>query len=259
MNIDEIIVAIENLHVKEALLYLSAKGIRKISEKGYEKLKLVIQRKFDIPRYAFVPNKQEAEALKEFGKNPNYDTIKSLLPKYQHIDVIRTGLLLKSYIERGESIRSKEIKTDINRRPNGEKFMSIIHLVTTPHFSTVIAYLIQLKNDKGYSKSQLQGKFEEIVDDWEESHLPVRSGDSTKRIKDFCIKKMKEKRRNIFLLGMRNACDKIDKSMRELRDANAFEEYSYEVFTIKSEVGVEPRIEVTLRYKSEAEKFLESD
>jgi len=257
---DQIAKEIAGLPLKGALIYLAAKGVQ-VFGKGAERVKQILVDKLSERHYAFVPDKKEAEKLKELSKNPSYQTIKSLIPKYHYLDVIRTGLLLKSYMDSSETKydeRTKQIKTGIGQRPNGKKLISVVHLTTTPYFSSVVSYLIRLKNDSGYSESQLLEKFEEIVNEWDESHFPVRSDNTTQEVRRFCLRKMEEHRRNVFLIGIKEASRRIEEAVEELEKEDAFKVRGYEVFTEKCTSGVEPRIEVTLRYKSEVDKFAES-
>jgi len=259
-QIEEIVKDVAPLSLKAALAYLASRKIYDYAGKGYERLKHIIKSKSEEQHYAFVPNKQEATKLKELSRNPNYQTVRSLIPRYPYIDLIRTGLLIRSYItdpanKEKNKERTTQIKGDISRRPNAKKLMSVIHLASTDHFSSVISYLVHLKNSEGYSRSQLLEKFEEIVSEWDGSHLAVHSTFPVAKIKAFCVNKMKEGRRNIFLLGMIEASRRIDDAMRQLEDEKAFSKYRYEAITIKCEGGVEPRVEVTLRYISEVDEF----
>jgi hypothetical protein len=259
IDYDQIAKEIADLPLKGALLYLAAKGVQ-VFGKGAEKVKQIIADKVNKQHYAFVPDKKEAEKLKELSRDPGYQLIRSLIPKYRYLDVIRTGLLLKSYMDSSETTndeRTKHIKTGIGQRPNGKKLISVVHLSTTPYFSSVVSYLIRLKNS-GYSENQLLETFEEIVDEWDESHFPVRSDDAAQEVKKFCLKKMDEHRRNVFLIGIKEASKTIEEVMEDLDTEDAFKERGYEVFTEKCTSGVEPRIEVTMRYKSEVDKFAES-
>lgn len=261
-DIDQITDDIASLSPKAVLYYLVANGIKDFAEKGYDKLRHAITSRFDERHYAFVPDKKEAEALKDLSKNPSYQTVKSLIPKYSYIDMIRTGLLLKSYLDnptKENDKRNMQIRRAVAIRPNGTKMTSLLHLTCTPYFSSVITYLIKLKNENGYSENQLLEKFEEIVNDWDECHLPVRSGDSIKAIREFCMKKMSDHKRNVFLIGLKEASRNIEQAVNELAKKNLFEKFGYECTILKTEGGIEPRIEVALRYRSESEEFFEPE
>jgi len=263
-QIEQIAKDITPLSLRAALAYLASKKIFDYAEKGSDRLKHIIRAKLEERRYAFVPNRQEAERLKELSRNPNYQTVRSLIPRYPYIDLIRTGLLVRSYItdpvEKDKNKgRSRQIKEEIARRPNSKKLMSIVHLASTDHFSSVIGYLMHLRHTEGYSENQLLEKFEEIVSEWDESHLAVRKDFTVAKVKGFCVKKMEERKRNIFLLGMITASRKIEDAMAQLDREKAFKKHRYEAITLKCVGGIEPRIEVTLRYVSEMDELVGTD
>ena len=149
-SIEEIIRNITKLSFTQVMAYLAAHGITKFGGKKYQQLKQIIRDKYNESHFAFVPNKKEAQTLKELGKEPDYQTIIELVPKYSYHDIIRTGLLIRNYLSNPTKInkdRSKEIKTKIARRPNGKKLLNIVRLVTTPYFTIVIKNLQTLKLD----------------------------------------------------------------------------------------------------------------
>ena len=255
--IEVILREIQSLDLKALLAYLASKGIVDYTAKGYDKIKELVRAKHDAKMYGFVPNKQEAEKLKELGKNPGYGSVNSLIPTYPYIDVIRTGLLVKQYYDDNDGNSAGRIKIEILKRPNGKKMMSIVHLTCSDYFSVVINYLNQLRNEKGYIEKQLLDKFDEIINEWGETHLAVKSSYSKKIIIGFCLGRMKGKRRNIFLLGMGRASRNIEEVITQLQKEKKFENLGYEPLVLIKKGGVEPRIEVILRYRTETDKFIE--
>ena len=79
-QIEQIAKDITPLSLRAALAYLASKKIFDYAEKGSDRLKHIIRAKLEERRYAFVPNRQEAERLKELSRNPNYQTVRSLIP-----------------------------------------------------------------------------------------------------------------------------------------------------------------------------------
>ena len=260
-TIEQILAQIQNLPIKETLEYLGAIKIVNYSSKGYDKIKKVIQDKWNNYFFAFVPDKKEALALKELGKHPDYKTIITLLPKYHYHDIIRTGLLIRSYLKNptgGNKERSKSIKTEIAKRPNGKKLLNIIRLVSTPYFSVVITNLYQLKS-KGYTDSQLAEEFDETINEWDNSYLPVKSTYSITEIKSFCSNQIKRRSKKFFLLGIKSAANNVEIAVEQLMKEKFFKNNGYKMTIIKDEEGVEPRVEVTIRRISELDEVFIED
>jgi len=255
--VEIILQEISKLDLKPLLAYLASKGIVDFTAKGYDKIKEMIRVKNDVKKYWFVPDKQQAERLRELGKNPGYQTVKSLIPEYPYIDVIRTGLLIKQYYDSGDDEAGGKIKHEIIGRPNGRKLISIVHLTCSEYFSVVINYLIQLKTEKGYSEKQLLDKFDEIINEWGETHLAVKSTYHKRTIMNFCIERMKKKRRNIFLLGIKKAAETIEIAIEELEKEKKFKKYGYEPLMMVRKMGKVPKVEAVLQYRSEIDKFME--
>src|SRR3989344_2839313 len=116
LPIDKIIEIISNLPLKDALTYLGAQGITNYLTQGYDKIKKVIIDKQNEGKYAFVPNKEEVLFLEEAAKNPDYQQILILVPKYKYTDLIRTGLLLREYNKRIDlGIEPDKNKNNISR------------------------------------------------------------------------------------------------------------------------------------------------
>lgn len=257
LDIERIFEAIKNLPIKEALTYIVQKKITNFLEISYSKIKQLIQDKYNESKYAFVPDKKEALKLKELVNNPNYVTLYSLIPSYQYLDVILTGLLIRDYIKSGDKLnhtRIQDIKKEILQRPNGDKLLKIVRLPTTPFFSTVLNHLYRLQQ-KNYSKIQLKEKFDEIVNDWELSSLPVKADTTETIIRNFFIQQAELQKRNFFLLGMKSAGERLEIVTTQLEKENFFKNHNYKFIITKSDEGIEPRVEVVV-YRPDSEFFL---
>lgn len=248
-NPEELFIKLKDMGIIEIIKYLVVIKLPDYSQKGYEKIKKLVIEKFNESRYAFVPNKEEAKKLKAFGKTPEYKTIVNLIPSYKYIDTIRTGLLVKNYLDtnsKEDNERTREIKTQIGRRPNGKYLMTLVHLVSTPYFSVVTKNLF-LSKAKGYSESNLLDEFDEIVSEFEDSYLPVKTNYSKKQIKDFCEKQVVARKRKFFLLGIMKAANNIESVIADLNKFFKANRYSSKVE--KDDEGIEPRVEVTVKLK----------
>ena len=243
--VEEIIEAIKELTLKGILTYLVAHGVTDFSKKGYEKLKKIIQDQQNEGKYAFVPNKDEANRLLGFQKEPTFRQLLLLVPHYRYIDLIRTGMLIDYYHKHDDPEnrkRVKNIKLQITRRPNGRKLLKIANLPTTPFFSILLEYLYDLKL-QGYSSNFLEETLEDIVEDWRKKSKLVQSGDTTIDIIEWCKKQMLYHRNEtFFVLGMKSASavaeEAISKMSNELKQNN----YTYKL--TKSMEGNHPRTEI---------------
>jgi hypothetical protein len=247
-GIEEIINAIKDLPLKDALIYLVLAGVERLSEKGYEKLKKILQDKANEGRYAFVPDKEEANLLLRFRDNPIYRQIMILVPKYRHIDIIRTGLLIDYYHKHDipeNRRRVTTIKYEIKIKPNGEKLLKLANFPTTPFFSIVLEYLYDQKKD-GFTTEMLEEKFSEIIDTWEKTSKLVESRDKIKDVISFCKKHMKKKTVLFFLLGMKTASVIVEDAINEMERQNLFGKNKYTYKLTKFEEGNQPRTEVMI-------------
>lgn len=256
---EEILDKIKNLNLIDALKFLAAQKISSFIGTGFAQIKKVVQDKQNKEKYAFVPNKKQALQLMEFGGHPEYKTVKLLLPAYSYIDLIRTGLLLRKYMDAPtpeNQDEGKRIKAEIQHRPNGQKLLTIVRLATTPYFSMVLNYLYQLLQ-KSYTHTQLAEKFDEIVNSWDDSYLPVKSTQTQEEIEEFCRKQVTARKKLFFILGMKQAAANIQRVIEHLKADGFFEQNNYEVTVIASEIGVDPRLEVTIHLKAGNDSFFE--
>jgi hypothetical protein len=219
-SIEEIIETIKNLELKDALAYLVAiKFVFDVSKKGYEKVKKIIQDKHNEGKYAFVPDKEEANRLLEFGKDPSFRQVLMLVPNYRYIDIIRTGLLIVYYHKNDtpkNRERTKNIRLQIDRRPNGKKLLKIVTLPDTAFFSIILRYLYELKTE-GYSETFLEETLDQIVQEWEETSKLVRREDSKQSVVSFCEKQVEAKNESFYVIGMKTASKTVEEALEELK------------------------------------------
>jgi hypothetical protein len=248
MDPSAVLNVIKDLPLTEALVYLTAKEISDYSQKGFAKIKEWIKDKYNEKKFAFFPNKEEALKIKELSTNADYRSIILLVPKYPYVDVIRTGLLIKEYIENpsdANQSRAKEIKNQLSKRPNGNKLLNTVHLVTTPYFGVVINHLFSLQR-KGYTEQQLMEEFDEILINWNDSYLPVKSEYSEKFVEQWIKNQINSRKSKFFLIGMKSAVGTIEKVIKKFEDEDFFQSKDYKKNIIKGEEGIEPRVEVTI-------------
>ena len=257
--IEQILVNLTGKTLSEGLLYIA--GTLKIldySLKGFKKVKQWVIDKKNEHKLGFVPDKKEAEILNLLEEDPDYELVEKLIPKYRYIDIIRTGLLVKQYMDDDSALnkgKSQLIKNQIKNKSNGEYLLSIIHLVTTPYFIVVINDLIRLKQ-QGYKETQLMDEFDESIISWKDSYLPVKGTFSITKIKNFCIKKIELEKKKIFLIGIKSAAKNVKQAIEELQQKKFFEKNGYEERIIQQKEGVEPRIEVTIRRIKAFDEFI---
>lgn len=242
--LEEIIEAIKELTIKGALSYLVAHGVIDFSKEGYVKVKKIIQDKQNEGKYAFVPNKEEANRLLGFQNEPTFRQVLMLVPNYRYVDIIRTGMLIDHYHKNDNPDNRKRvgnIKLQITRRPNGRKLLKIANLPTTPFFSVILQYLHKLKL-QGYSASFLEETLEAIVQDWQKNAMLVQSEDTKENVIDFCKRQMKQKSEIFFVLGMRSASAIAEDAIIDLNNELQKNNYTYKLS--KSMVGNHPRTEI---------------
>jgi len=257
--IEQILVYIADSSLKDALIYLAAYNIVDYSKKGFEKVKQKIFEKAEETKYQFVPDRKQALILKELGNHPDYITFVELLPDYRYHDTIRTGLLIRSYMmnpTKGNKEQNKIIKTQIAKKPNAKKLLNLVRLASTPYFSVVIDNIYRLKRD-GYTNTQLAEEFDEIINEWDNSYLPVKSVNSIKQIKDYCSKQVNSKSKQFFLLGIETAAIKLEKAIAELTKVKFFKNKGYKITITKNDQAA--KIEVTVRRISELDTALIKD
>jgi hypothetical protein len=250
-SVDEILEAIRNLPLKEALVYLVAHGIANFVGKGFEKIKKVIQDKQNESRYAFVPNKEEANHLLNFAKDPSYREVLMLVPKYRYIDLIRTGLLIDLYHKNDSQInreRVGQIKLQITRRPNGKQLLKIANLPTTPFFSVILKRLHQLKL-AGYGQQFLEETFDELIQTWTETSKLVQTEDDVDGIISFCKQQISKRSETFFVLGMKSASLTVEDALGELVSKKILDKNNYAYVLTKSRLGNTPRIELMVYAK----------
>lgn len=248
--LDEIITTVSTLPLKEALSYLFSIGIVKLSGKGLAKIRQLIQDKHNEGKYAFVPNKEEAQRLTQFSNEPNYKKLSILIPNFEYIDVVRTGLLMQFYHERNQKEdkdKVQNIKYQLYQRPNGQFLVKLaIISAESDSLSAILDYLFDLKTKENYSEKQLQEKLNERIFTWNECAMLVDKINSVYDIKSFCKSKMLQNcYPEIFLMGMKHSANNIEKALDKL--SKDIKKHKYTPNVKKFTEGNNPRITVILK------------
>jgi len=152
-SVDQLISQIKDLELPAALAVLIGQKVLNLSQKGMEKIKQLIKDKQNEGKYAFVPDKEEANKLSQFCGNPEYQQIHQLIPNYWGNNLLLTGLLIRDYQEEGGKKNNQRIaliKKQIWQRPNGKHLIKVVDLPTTPVFSVILGFLYDLKTS-GYT------------------------------------------------------------------------------------------------------------
>lgn len=250
-SVDEILEAIRNITIKEALTYLVVVGVTSFANIGFERLKKAIQDKENESKYAFVPDKNEANYLLSFVRNPNYREVSMLVPNYKYIDTIRTGLLI-DYYHKHDSPKSRErvkqIKIQISRKPNGKKLLKLANLPTTPFFSVILQRLHQLKKD-GYDSTFLEETFDELITDWTERSKLIEANDTVDDVISFCEEQMDGNSENFFVLGMKSASAIVEMALVKMLKERIIDKNKYQYTLTKSEEGNNPRTQLMVFLK----------
>src|SRR3989344_5657802 len=168
MTHDQILNAINNLPLKDALTFLAANKIFDLGKSGYEKIARVIKEKTNEGKYGFVPSKKEASFLQGTVKKGYFHQFNQILPKNKYSDYVRVGYLIANLNSQGgETNRAKvkAIKASVVSRPNGFHLLKVVNLVTTGAIVPIVDYLQELKN-KGYTADYISNAFEEILNEW---------------------------------------------------------------------------------------------
>lgn len=252
LPVDEVISIINGLPLKEVLIYLAGQGITGWTDKGYEKLKKIVIDKQNEKKYAFVPNKQEVLFLQEAEKSTDYQQILILVPNYKHIDLIRTGLLLKKYndqINNGtDSEKNRQnisrIKLEVLKRPGGGRLLKIIKLPSSNFFPIILSYLYELKIHS-YPENQLEEEFNELVEEWEICSKFVDNWNIPEEIFSFCREMIGQDKSRFFILALyENQINIVETVIKRLYDEQIIKSNNYIVKIEKDDKGITPRIEV---------------
>lgn len=253
-SIDEIIQLIKDLSLPEALTYLFA--VLKIvdySKEGYGRIKKVIQDKQNEGKFAFVPNRTEANLLLGFEKQSNFNQLQTLVPNYRYIDLLRTGMLI-DYYHKNDSPdnreRVKAIKFQLSKRPNSIKILKIVDLPTTPFFNLIIRYLTELKK-LGYAPPLIEENLDLIVEEWAQTTKLVRTEDEVEDIISFCKTQIIKRHSFFCLLGMRSASFKVENALSYLEKEHYLTRHEYEYQLTKSREGNNPRTEIMFWKKNQ--------
>ena len=246
-DLEILIEIIRQMSLKDALLYLTvSERIINYSKAGYARVKGMIVEKANKEKFAFVPDKKEVDLLKSFVNNSNYVVINTLVPRYRYIDVIRSGILIDYYLKNPtteNSARNQNIKTEIKERPNGLKLSKLIRLPSTPFFEMLLKYMLSLK-EQGYSEENLEERFEEIVDGWEQSTKMVRSSAKIESIVNYIKRNIDDGKEIFILCGMKTASEKVEEALKQVNDEKYLSENKYSYQLSKTEEGVTPRTQL---------------
>ncbi len=200
-------------------------------------------------KYAFVPNKNEANLLLNFVKDPGYIDIHMLVPNYRYIDILRTGLLIKHYHENHSEEnqnRVLEIKKQIRRRPNGKQLSKLVVLPATPFFSAILRVIHEHKIE-GYSTKLLEEEFDTFVDEYEKNSLLVETEKhSVDYVYKFCINQIKEQTDLFLILGMKSASGIVKNALKKLNKKKIFESEMYTHKLYNELIGNTPRTELRI-------------
>ncbi len=249
---DEILKSISGLDAYATIKWLTSIGFTGyIGKKGYESVKSAVRTKFDEKRYAFPPDKEEANLLLQLSNDSSYKQMKLLVPHYKYIDVVRTGLLLERYHKENTST-SKEKAANINKqlskRPNGIFLIKLAILSgQNESFGALLQYLYDLKTKENYSESQLEEKLNENLQAWDLSSKLFNNDNKIEDVIDFCKAKVNEQHREIFLIGMKHASDMIVSGLDTLNEEKYFERNNYKSFTTTLREGAQPRTTAVIR------------
>ena len=237
------------MSLPDALVYLTVSAkIVNYTKVGYSRVKGIIVEKANKAKFAFVPDKKEAILLKSFINNSNYVVIRTLVPRYRYIDVIRSGILIDYYLNNHtpeNDLRTQRIKSEIRQRPNGLKLSKLIRLPSTPFFEMLLKYMLSLK-EQGYSEENLEERFEAIVDEWEETTKMVSYSTPIKNIVNHIKRNIDDGKVLFIICGMKTASVKVEKALKQVIDEKYLSENKYTYQLSTTEKGVSPRTQVMI-------------
>ena len=250
LSLEQIIEILRELPLADALIYIhSAFKVLDYSMKGGARIKQIIQEKQNSNKYAFVPDKQEANLLSQFQDKSVYKKIRMLVPHYRYLDVIRTGILINYYHENDKPenrIKVDRIKKQLMKRTHGAKLLKIAVLPTTPFLDSIIDELYYLKGE-GYSEENLEEYFDELVEYWETNTMLVKSSHSVDDSLHFCESKILDDVNCIIICGMISASKTVEAVLDKLQEDNFLEEHAYTYELTKDIVGNSPRTQLIIR------------
>ena len=252
-SIEEIIEIIKGLPLTDAVFYIYT--VLKVADyafAGGARIKQIIQEKQNRNKYAFVPDKQEANLLRQFQDKSVYKKISMLVPHYRYIDVIRTGILIDYYHENDtpeNRLKVERIKIQLVKRTHGEKLLKIAALPTTPFFESLIEELYYLKGE-GYSEENLEEKFDELVTVWENVTMLVESKHNIHEVLGFCEAKIYDNIPMFIICGMKSASRTVENVLDKLQEEDFLSHREYEFEMTKSMEGNNPRTQILFKKRS---------
>ena len=230
MTPDQILLAIKDLQLPEALAYLAANKILNLTKKGFESVRKAIQKKTAKKKVGFVPNKDENTFLKRVAEREYFREFGSILPNHKYSDFIRVGYLI-AHLNKlgGQNNRQRviEIRSSICQRPNGVFLIKIVNLVTTGAVVPVIDYLSELKKQK-YDSEHIADIFNEIMLDWKKYAYFVKATTKMKEIITIIKRKVANDQRLIMIFSYGSAKDQTTKAVAQILKDKITEAYFYE-------------------------------
>ena len=225
-QIANIINAIADLPLKEALKFLKAKNIVDLGKTGYEKIREIIRTKNSEKKFGFVPNKDEANFLTTVSKKPHYTEFNSLIPNSKYSDFIRIGYLVRSLNKKGNHHRYPEISEYVAGQPNGAHLIKVVNLVTTDTIVPVLDYLLSLKR-KNYDSAYIKSAFDSILNDWMKISYFVRAEFSEDQIYREVKTKLSNKQKIIMVFSYGSANENTTRAIAKVQNEGLAEDYSY--------------------------------
>lgn len=207
MVLEEIIQKASELNLPDFLKYLvSANILSKIGKEYAPKLYEIIRNKFNEKKYAFVPNKDEAETLKKLGEKSTYKRFKKLLPTHWGNDAIRTAEFIMILEQKKDIERIKEIKGQVFRNLKLPG-LRLVEMVQTDVIRAALDYVEDLKSKYSYSQEDINREFENLLMRWERITIFVKSDDAIEKIKQKSIDFIERKEPTFFLFAKGSAID----------------------------------------------------
>lgn len=186
----------------------------------------------DKKKYGFVPNAQEARALKRINENPRFCRLKELTGKHESLNLVRVGIYIMELNDIGERQLINEIRDRVNKR-YGSRGMKIINLGSTGTIFDVIDYLDTLKLRKGYNKEHIISEFNKILDDWEKITIFVKSGQDEKSLYQNIQLQMRLKHPIFFVFAYGKACSVAMKTIADMNNAGLITQKNHYLFWSK--------------------------
>lgn len=189
----------------------------KLYEAGKD-VKRTIINLLDKKKYGFVPDEQEAKAIKRISESPRFCRLKELIGNHESLNLVRVGIYIMELNDIGERQLINEIRNRVNKR-YGHRGMKIINLGSTGTIFDVIDYLDTLKLRKGYGKEHIILEFNKILDNWERITIFVKSEQDEKSLYQNIQIYMRLKHPIFFVFAYGTACSVAMKTIADMNNA----------------------------------------